>query len=473
MRKPLLDSALSGDSKKGFDEISGLSSRVERYSSAKKRQLQILNHLRGLSQGQKADFKLHSLLDYSKLDEKLGSCGNYMVFHQYYTVGKVRLAKSSFCKNHLICQLCAIRRGAKQVETYLKRFEIITSSKPELRPYMLTLTVKNGEDLPERFNHLQNSVKKMFKRRRDYIEKGRGLSQLAKADGGVYSYELTKSKSGWHPHVHMVLMLDPKKSMDFPFDSRPKKHNQEEWKTLTPGQKKNEKTKWQKWTESAKNSELAQEWNRITGDSEIVDLRPIEGDPAEGFVEVFKYALKFSDLSVKENIESYSFLKGKRLTGAFGSFWGVKIPESLNDNLFDELPYLELFYLYTSAGYSLRTAIPKEPKEIREHEVITPDSTDVSSVQKSNQKLSPDEDKLDIQKRLALINKFRLERYYDGTLERKKINYVSYKPDNFKEDPILKSFICNGVSMIQSRKYIFESFINNYKSENEDADGEA
>ena len=475
-RKPLLDLALVGDSNKGFNEISGLPSRMERYSSAKKRQLQILNHLGGLSQEEKADLTLHSLLDFKKLNQQLCSCGNYLVFHQYYTVDKVRLAKARFCKNHLLCQLCAIRRGAKQVGSYMDRLDVVMSGNKNLKPYMLTLTVKNGHDLPERFDHLQLSVKKMLSRRRDFISKSRGFSELAKAEGGVYSYELTKSKkTGWHPHVHMVLMVDPKKPMDFPFDSRPKNHNHEEWKSLTPGQKKNEKDKWKKWGELAKKSELSQEWSRITGDSEIVDLRPIEGDPAEGFVEVFKYALKFSDLTPEENVESYSYLKGKRLTGAFGSFWGVKVPDKLTDELLEDLPYVELFYKYTKAGYSLETAIPKKANEKREHEVIIPEFTDVSSVQKSSQKLSPENDNLDIQNRLSLANKFRLERYHRGTLERKKMNYVSFEPNNFKEDLSLKYCIENGVSITKARLYVFENFIGQRfkKRENKDADGEA
>ena len=40
--------------------------------------------------------------------------------------------------------------------------------------------------------------------------------------------------------------------------------------------------------------------------------------------EVCKYALKFGDLSVENTWEAFKVLKGKRLSGAFGSLWGVK-----------------------------------------------------------------------------------------------------------------------------------------------------
>jgi plasmid rolling circle replication initiator protein Rep len=361
-RKPSLDVVLADDSSKGFNEICNFTDRVQRYSDAKARQLQILNHVRGLSQGEKANFQLHSLLNFEKLQSQLCSCGNYLVFHQYHTVGQVRLAKASFCKNHLMCQLCAIRRGAKQVQGYLAKYEQVIASNSSLRPYMLTLTVKNGHDLPERFNHLQSSMKKFMKRRRDFLSAGLGSSQLARSEGGVFSYELTKSKFGWHPHCHMVVMLDPQNPIDFPFHIRPVFHNPDAWSKLSPLEKKNEKALRKKYTDAIQDSGLCKEWQKITGDSKIVDLRPIEGDPAQGFVEVFKYALKFSDLKPKENIEAYSFLKGKRLTGSFGCFWGVKIPEKMTDDLLEDLPYIELFYKYTKAGYSLQTVTPKTEK---------------------------------------------------------------------------------------------------------------
>lgn len=358
-RKPSLDPVLANDSSKGFNEIDNFTDRVNRYSDAKARQLQILNHVRGLSQGEKANIPLHSHLDFGKLTGQLGGCGNYLVFNQYYTVGKVRLAKASFCKNHLLCQLCAIRRGAKQVEAYMDRCEVIESENKKLKPYLLTLTVKNGDDLAERYEHLQTSVRKLLKRRRDFLSSGNGQSQLSKIHGGVFSYELTKKNNGYHPHVHMVVYMNPNDPIDFPFDTRPHKFSPDEWKTLTPAQKKFEKEKWQNWGAKASDSGLAKEWRKITGDSKIVDLRSISQDKASGLVEVFKYALKFSDLKPDENISAYSYLKGKRLTGSFGNLWGVKVPEKMTDDLLEDLPYVELFYKYSKAGYSLQTATPK------------------------------------------------------------------------------------------------------------------
>ena len=47
-------------------------------------------------------------------------------------------------------------------------------------------------------------------------------------------------------------------------------------------------------------------------------------------------------------MEAFKVLKGKRLSGAFGSLYGVKIPENLADDMPDEkdLPYLEMLYRF-------------------------------------------------------------------------------------------------------------------------------
>lgn len=315
--KPLSNDALAGE----FDKGSGifhLPRRVERYSTAKSRQVEILTHVKQFVQTDPSTAILSNL---DNIQHRIEACGNYLVFNHYYTVDDVRLSKASFCKTHLLCPLCAIRRGAKQVQAYLEKLELLRNDNPRLKPYMLTLTVKNGHDLSERFEHLTKSVKKLLVKRRDAL-RGKWTSQLSKALGGVFSYELTLSEHGWHPHVHMVILCDQDDPIPF---SQAK----------------------------AKDSDLSREWLAVTGDSFIVDVRPIEGDPAEGFIEVFKYALKFSDLSPQENLTAYLTLKARRLTGSFGLFWGVQVPDAMTDSLLDELPYIELFYQYTRAGYSL------------------------------------------------------------------------------------------------------------------------
>lgn len=293
-----------------LDEAELLDERITRYGQAHARSLLMLEHLRG-APSQAA----------TKTAAGLASCGNYLHFREYFTVGKVRLHNATFCKQHLVCPLCAIRRGAKALGAYLTRWQVLQEQHPELRPYLITLTVKNGDDLEERQAHLTRSLKRLMHHRRDFNAGTRGApwTELCKAQGAVYTLELTNKGKGWHPHCHMIALAASQPSQ----------------------------------------SDLSAEWHRITGDSMIVDVRPITGDPSEGFMEVFKYAVKFSDLTLEDNWHAAQVLKGKRLLNSFGLFRGVEIPDSLLDEPLDELPYWDRFYRYLGGEYQFTGESPK------------------------------------------------------------------------------------------------------------------
>lgn len=316
-KNPLSDDpALAGkESDKGFVNAVKHGERIARLGELKKRSRQMASYILDLDQ---------SPLD-NKLACDVASCSTWLVFNHYYTVDQVRLSKAYTCKKHLLCPVCAKIRAVKQAIKYMERLEEILKEKPNLVPAMLTITVKNGPDLEERFNHLATSWKKYQEKRRDWLKKGRGFNELCRTEGAVFSYELTKSESGWHPHIHAVVLLD----------SKIDKH------------------------------QLSQEWHEITGDSFVTDIRKLkpknQQDIADAFLEVFKYALKFSDTPLEENWHAYEVLRGKRLQGSYGAFRGVVVPEKMTDELLDGLPYLELFYQYLAGkGYNLEKTIKRE-----------------------------------------------------------------------------------------------------------------
>ena len=106
-------------------------------------------------------------------------------------------------------------------------------------------------------------------------------------------------------------------------------------------------------SESPDAHQLSREWEALTGDSFIVDVRPMYGE-IDGFLETFKYALKFSDLELSDNLHAYKTLKGKRLINSFGALRGVEVPEELTDDDLDEdLPYMLMLYTYRKgSGYN-------------------------------------------------------------------------------------------------------------------------
>lgn len=288
----------------GVQGIEALPGRIGRYSKAKKGALDVADYMVGLP-GERD----------RKMGELVQSCGDYLVFRHYFTVDKVRLHGAALCRKHLLCPLCAIRRGAKSLAAYLGRWEAIKAEKTALRAFLVTLTVKDGPDLAERFKHLQKAQRELWMRK----HRGRVASPLVGVEGAVWSYEIKRgSGSGeWHPHLHMIALAEN-----------------------APDQ-----------------AELGAEWKRITGDSHVVDVRPIsQEDPASGFIEVFKYAVKFSDQPPADTVHAWHTLAGRRLVGSAGAFRNVEVPEDLLDDPdgLEDLPWVALFYRYLAdTGYSL------------------------------------------------------------------------------------------------------------------------
>lgn len=81
------------------------------------------------------------------------------------------------------------------MKAYLDRWEVIRAEKTALRPFLVTLTVKNGDDLAERFKHLHGAQRELWKRR----QRGRG-SVLDGVVGAVWSYEVKRGDNSgqWH-----------------------------------------------------------------------------------------------------------------------------------------------------------------------------------------------------------------------------------------------------------------------------------
>lgn len=297
----------------GVQGIEALPRRVDRYSKAKTDALDIAQYMANATEHQ-------------AMAQKVKGCGDYLLFRHFFTVDTVRLHAASFCKKHLLCPLCAIRRGAKALQSYLARFDVIKADNPPLRPWLVTLTVKDGDDLGERFKHLQKSQRALWMRK----HRGRG-SVLDGVAGAVWSYEVKRGTGSgkWHPHLHMVAMAEN-----------------------PPDQ-----------------SALSAEWHNITGDSFIVDVRPIsQQDPVSGFCEVFKYAVKFSEQEPADTVHAWETLRGKRLLDSSGCFRGVVVPDDLTDDSSDlaGLPFMDLLYRFSKAGgYTLAHRAHGEAQEAR------------------------------------------------------------------------------------------------------------
>ena len=140
--------------------------------------------------------------------------------------------------------------------------------------------------------------------------------------------------------------------------------------------------------------EFSEYWHSITGDSMVVDVRRAKKEKGHGYskaaAEVCKYALKFGDLSVEKTWEAFKVLKGKRLTGSFGLLWGVKVPETMTDDMPDDktLPYMEMLYKFVygkNSHYDLAMTRMVEPQakiERMSEEEATTDRHDMREIER-------------------------------------------------------------------------------------------
>ena len=283
-----------------------LRDRVARYSRAKTRDERYGKWL--LERGE------------SDLGSAVLNCNAVLWFRCLARDERAYLTYADCCRKYLACQLCSVLRGAKLLKAYSGALLQRLAERPGLVPYLVTHTIVNGADLWERYKHLTSASRAQLKARR----RVRGLrrsrrekwTEWAKADGGHFSLEAKRGRNSglWHIHEHSIWLC-----------------------TSLPDQE-----------------QLSDEWRHRTGDSFIVDVRPlrcaellrarVRGPEllqavVSDIKEVTKYNLKFSGLPFEDCFEAYGALRpgGRqvRLAGTFGSLRGLKEPDEVLD--WDEL----------------------------------------------------------------------------------------------------------------------------------------
>lgn len=273
----------------------GLSARLERYETAKARALAISGYLTTLGDPLARRRSL-----------EIRSCSAHLILRQYITIKAHRVKYAQTCKRALLCPMCAIWRGARYVRRYWERWRLLFQESPDLRLYHVVLTVRDGADLRERFQHLRSSLERYHDERKEACRGRRPRNSACCAAGAVWSYETKRGENSgiWHPHVHAVWACDSR---------------------LCPG-----------W--------IAADWLRLTGDSYRVHCREI--CDMGGFLEVFKYSLKFSSMENEDLWSAYQILRGRRLVGSFGAFRGIEVPDGFaaDDDIPADAPYIDLLF---------------------------------------------------------------------------------------------------------------------------------
>lgn len=243
-----------------------------------------------------------------KIFLKLFDCGQYLIFRNYLVSKRTRLLGACTCKLHLLCPFCASRRGIKHSRIYKEKVIFLQEeSGNKLDLVFLTFTVKNGADLHERFTHLRNQMRALLKRRNNqFIARGTHKTEMAKLTGGVFAYEFKRGSGSqdWHPHIHMLALLPKSSKIDI--------------------------------------AVLKQEWFDLTGDSKVINIKYANDD---AYLEVFAYALKFSEMANNDRWDAFNLLRRERLVSSFGDLRGIELPEDDMDNPLDtNEPFIDTLY---------------------------------------------------------------------------------------------------------------------------------
>lgn len=263
------------------------------------------------------------------LAQRLATCNTYRVIRHYLASGDCRLISAYCCHQDKLCPVCASLRAGRLVAKYAKRVMKLRAMHPHWSEWMWTFTVKDGDNLPERLEHLRRGLRLLIDHRRKYRAATGGRNEFmpfCSVAAGVYSVEITigKNSGQWHPHAHVYSLCD----------SQPDVIG-----TRSPA--------------------MEQWWERRLGDSKVVDVRPVHShqERGEGLLEVLKYALKFSSMSLEQTFHAWEATKKKRLMQSFGELQGVGDVDSLLDDLSDdEGAYVDMCFAYVNGEYEQREA---------------------------------------------------------------------------------------------------------------------
>jgi hypothetical protein len=141
-----------------------------------------------------------------------------------YDAGKIEIHNANYCHNPVVCPICADRVSKRRraifsepIKRAVRKFAVSPACgdwKEEYPQgytgvYMATATIKDGPNLKERIDVLQDSLKRM----RKYGQKrggARSAGEWGKVRAGISNVEIKigSGSGAWHVHSHFLLFTD-------------------------------------------------------------------------------------------------------------------------------------------------------------------------------------------------------------------------------------------------------------------------
>lgn len=140
--------------------------------------------------------------DVLQISKKIRNCGSSAVIA--YSSGTEKAVEMSRCGIHKICPVCADAVSGKRIKKIDSALsENYTNSK---FAYMLTFTLKDGQDLNERVQLLNDSYRRWYLMGRKRSDEKNSLGEASKIIGLSKSLEIKigANSQEWHPHLHCI-----------------------------------------------------------------------------------------------------------------------------------------------------------------------------------------------------------------------------------------------------------------------------
>jgi len=233
-----------------------------------------------------------------KFSSRLQNCRRHAFFFQHNVTKKLRVV-SSRCK----LRWCPICRDVSRMITTNAVDEWL---QVQQYPKMITLTLKHSDDpLQMQIDRLYKSFKKL--KTRAYFQR--------LITGGVWFFQLKLNlkTEQWHPHIHCLVA----------------------GKFLP-------------------HARLKLLWHKITGDSNIVDIRPVK-DLENASTEVARYATSPADItrmSLEQAIDVFYATKNRRICGSWGSAKSVTLKPTPQDDRDDWIKVADFYFVNVQKEYN-------------------------------------------------------------------------------------------------------------------------
>lgn len=267
--------------------------------------------------------------------QRIRECCNTVAFRRYLDTGNIQLVSSNFCKYDRICIACATKRAMRMIKKFSQGIEENWLYNKKWYYIVLTISHKEWDKLSDLMDRLMLYKEKLARayrnsKRPNHKEK----SFFSQFYGMVMSIEIAhKGRNWWHPHINILACSDN----DIPIE-------------------------YGKYTRWNTNEVLLDEWKHITNETSYIhSIRPIEAKKdhfsRSGIGEVFKYAIKFSDLTMEQLAEvmANQHKHQYRFFATYGIFRGWKIWEGTKY----DWNWSEGVFLYdeNTGNYSLETTL--------------------------------------------------------------------------------------------------------------------